>query len=144
MAARIAASVRKKRSKSRACSPAGMPMPVPAISTNPNTPSRRAATLTRPPGGVHFSALEGRLSITSASRPASQRKRGEVGDELDPALRRHRPGALDRLPGQLAEIQVLDLETEPPGVGAGDHEEVAGEPQQPLGVALDHEVPLVV
>jgi hypothetical protein len=68
---RVAASLRKNRSKICSWSAAGIPMPVSATLSTASFPSTARVTSTFPSSGVNFTALEMRLPRSWAMRVGS-------------------------------------------------------------------------
>jgi hypothetical protein len=64
------------------------------------------------------------------------RHRVGVETQVDAARVRGRPQDLDRLRGEIGEVDLLRLERELPGFDLRDEEQVAHEPQEPVGVAV--------
>ena len=117
-------------------------MPTPESATSIDQLSGGPArTVTRPPVGVNLSALLSRLSTTWCSRVSSQISSGPSAHSQPKveAGREGRRGPLgDRDREQLRQPGRHRLELQGAGLQPGQQQQVLDEPQQPVGVAVDH------
>ena len=100
-----------------------------------------AWTVTEPPSGVIRSAFSIRFESTWSTRSGSATAgagRRAFGGELDAEGACLRLEPLDRLVGQLGEVDAVGMDAEDVGVEAREVEQVADEPLEPLRLAQDH------
>ncbi len=117
-----------------------MPMPVSAIASTMQPSAARPRTVTRPPAGVNFTALESRLSTIclSARRSARKLRCGRnLGDKFELLVLRARRDHAHGFGQQRIEIELLEIEPDAAGLDLRHVENVVDDVEQILPAAAD-------
>ena len=117
-----------------------MPMPVSAMASTMQPSAARPRTVTRPPAGVNFTALDKQIEHDLLERAAvgAQPELGRnLRDQLELLVLRARRDDAHGFGQQGIEVELLEIEADAAGLDLGHVENVVDDVEQILAAAAD-------